>query len=870
MKYWNSAVGLTALIACSAGIAFGSDKSSDKDCSHIECKQAVPDSIAHPDELFMRDLAGRMIFSLTPAEQKAIAAGHGIGSEMLDLSGFSFEVDRSQTAQFDRDISPSDYRDQIFPPELWERMTQGHQNMVNAIVETLESGTQPPALCFSPDMDREIAYAINQLIEFPLTIQFQQTARWSNTATDGPGLGQGDPTTITYSYVPDGTTVTNLGIGVGGGPSQLFTWLNGIYGSPATWQAHFDSVFDRWATLTGLSYVYEPNDDGANTNTLGGALGVRGDVRIAAFNFQNDGNGGVLAYNNFPQDGDMVFDAFDTFYNNTTGNSLRFRNVASHEHGHGLGMLHVCPANQTKLMEPFISTAYDGPQLDEVLNGHRHYGDPMEPNNDPFQASDLGSVGVGAFVGLGNISIDDNSDEDFFSITLTSPAQITFTASPDAATYQQGPQTQACNTGATTNYSTIHNLRVSIYTPGNIFSPAMVVDNNGTGQDESLVFDATAAGTYYIRVDASTSTNSVQRYGGLLTTATLPFLGPTISATPPTAVDPGVTTDFAVTIDPRDDTIVGGSTELFSSINGGTYTASSLTFNGGTSYTATLPAVNCGDTLDFYISAEGDIDGTLTAPASGAGSPYNAAVGTFTISFADDFESNMGWSVSGAVSGQGSGVWERGVPAGDGSRGDADSDADGSGSCFLTGNGGPGSNTDVDDGDTILTSPAFDVSGNPEATISYHRWFHNSFGNNPNIETFQVQLSDNNGSSWSALETVAGNSPESNGNWYQKTFRIADFVSTTSQVRIRFIAKDDIGAVIEAAVDGVVVAGLQCDQPADCPVDMNGDGTVNFVDVSAFVAAFSNGDPTADFNGDGQIGFPDVSAFVAAFTAGCP
>ncbi len=55
-----------------------------------------------------------------------------------------------------------------------------------------------------------------------------------------------------------------------------------------------------------------------------------------------------------------------------------------------------------------------------------------------------------------------------------------------------------------------------------------------------------------------------------------------------------------------------------------------------------------------------------------------------------------------------------------------------------------------------------------------------------------------------------------------------------------------------------------------CPADMNTDGTISFVDVSAFVAAFSSGSPTADFNGDGILGFPDVSAFVAAFQAGCP
>ncbi|MCC5823613.1 MAG: hypothetical protein JJU44_10035 [Planctomycetes bacterium] len=56
----------------------------------------------------------------------------------------------------------------------------------------------------------------------------------------------------------------------------------------------------------------------------------------------------------------------------------------------------------------------------------------------------------------------------------------------------------------------------------------------------------------------------------------------------------------------------------------------------------------------------------------------------------------------------------------------------------------------------------------------------------------------------------------------------------------------------------------------DCPVDMNGDGEVNFFDFAVFINLFQAGDPAADFNGDGELNFFDFSAFVAAFNAGCP
>ncbi len=55
-----------------------------------------------------------------------------------------------------------------------------------------------------------------------------------------------------------------------------------------------------------------------------------------------------------------------------------------------------------------------------------------------------------------------------------------------------------------------------------------------------------------------------------------------------------------------------------------------------------------------------------------------------------------------------------------------------------------------------------------------------------------------------------------------------------------------------------------------CAADLNGDGMLNFFDVSAFLSAFSSNDPAADFTNDGMFNFFDVSAFLSAFSAGCP
>ena len=57
---------------------------------------------------------------------------------------------------------------------------------------------------------------------------------------------------------------------------------------------------------------------------------------------------------------------------------------------------------------------------------------------------------------------------------------------------------------------------------------------------------------------------------------------------------------------------------------------------------------------------------------------------------------------------------------------------------------------------------------------------------------------------------------------------------------------------------------------AACTPDINGDGSLDFFDVSVFLTLFGIQDPAADFTGDGAWDFFDVSEFLAAFGAGCP
>lgn len=55
-----------------------------------------------------------------------------------------------------------------------------------------------------------------------------------------------------------------------------------------------------------------------------------------------------------------------------------------------------------------------------------------------------------------------------------------------------------------------------------------------------------------------------------------------------------------------------------------------------------------------------------------------------------------------------------------------------------------------------------------------------------------------------------------------------------------------------------------------CPADLNGDGNLDFFDVSTFLTAFQQSNPLADFDKNGVYDFFDVSAFLTAYTMGCP
>jgi len=756
--------------------------------------------------------------------------------------------------------------------EVFDGMLPVHQRALVRIMEDHAVDEPVPAFCFSPTTDGNVVEAFQRAANGPFNERFQQGGRWSTTATNTTPTGQGDRVTLTYSFVPDGTSVPNLNAGAAtsGATSNLFAFLNGLYGSPAVWQALYQQVFTRWNGLIGVDYVLETNDDGvAIAGGSAGVIGVRGDLRLAGTLL--DGPSNVLAFNYFPGagvGGDMVIDTGDTFYNNLGSSSVRLRNVLAHEHGHGLGMAHVCPVNSTKLMEPFISTAYDGPQFDDILNGQRHYGDSLEPSDTIASAVVIATLDGTLRQVAPLLSIDDAADTDVFRFEVASAGVLTVIASPQGSTYLDGPQNSngSCSAGVAFDA-----LRVSTLSVAGLNSAGATLQSasaTGPGSAAVLSLVCPIPGTYYARVSGGLVSN-IQAYRLSYSLATIPAI--TITATPPALVSPSGPTSFNVQIQVVNDTLAPATARLFYRSTVGAFQPADLVAVPGTpgSFIATLPSFPCGSSPAFYVSASTTTNVTASFPAAGAASPRTANVGDPNGVFSDDFETDRGWTFGVAGDTATTGLWLRAVPVGT----SAQPGTTPSGTrCAVTGNATAGAavgTNDVDTGFTTLLSPRFDLAGALTARVSYARWYTNNLGSAPNTKVFAVDISSDDGASWTRAETVGPASPAPA--WITSGFDVPGSVGFTANMRVRFIADDTgAGSVVEAGVDDFSVTAVRCvSVPPPCPADFDSSGVRDVSDIFAFLSAWFAGGPGSDFDTSGTRDVSDIFAFLSAWFAGC-
>jgi carboxypeptidase T len=248
-----------------------------------------------------------------------------------------------------------------------------------------------------------------------------------------------------------------------------------------------------------------------------------------------------------------------------------------------------------------------------------------------------------------------------------------------------------------------------------------------------------------------------------------------------------------------DATVLDGAASLgpLASLGTGSNAADPLTFS-------VSPSAAIGASLPFTL--------TLTYEGLSDPTPVSVPVGALRGYARDPLEADLGWTVGAPGDNAQTGVWVRVDPNG------TSSAAGGGGQplqpeddhtpapgvlCFVTGNASPGAGAgtnDVDGGPTTLLTPVFDLSGAVEPRIAYARWFTDATTVD---DSFVVSISGDGGASWTTLETVSGSGLNA---WNEVSFRVADFVAPTGQMRLRFVASDSPNnSLYEAAIDDLRV-----------------------------------------------------------------
>ncbi|MCH7871531.1 MAG: hypothetical protein IID33_07505 [Planctomycetes bacterium] len=289
---------------------------------------------------------------------------------------------------------------------------------------------------------------------------------------------------------------------------------------------------------------------------------------------------------------------------------------------------------------------------------------------------------------------------------------------------------------------------------------------------------------------------------------------------------------------------------------------------GGGEFEATFPEVNCDGDVAFYVKATGLEGGEVRSPSGAPAEFYASEPGARVEFFADNFESDLGWTVENL--GASSGDWQRGVPVDDpGWAYDPAGDSDGSGKCWLTQN--ELGNTDVDDGAVRLTSPVLDMTAD-ELTISYD-YFLRLTRPQDNTDHLLVEINSDGG----AWTQIARHTSDGGLSWRNHTISTADLhaagVTPTANMRMRFTALDaNAQSIVEAGLDAFKIFNVSC-QSGYTVGDMNCDGAIDAGDIEPFlVALFQPGNysalypgcniNTADINQDGSIDALDIEPFL--------
>jgi hypothetical protein len=731
----------------------------------------------------------------------------------------------------------------------------------------------PPVFCFAeghqPTKEEwEMIYAY---LQAGYQDRYNLGVRWGGTV--------GDPINLTWSLVPDGVPLDN------GAGNLLFSRMDQLFGATnrATWVARIQSVFDRWQALTGVNYTRitvggNDWDDGASWGS-GGQAGARGDVRIAMRSI--DGANGILAFNSFPTAGDMVLDSGENWAASTS-NHIFLRNIVAHEHGHGLGLPHVCPTTQTKLMEPNYTGSFDGPRLDDVRGVQHYYGDIDEVfGAESFNSAfDLGTLANGATISRGAVpspgilggsvlslvppTTGAGNEHDWYKFTLNAPQLVNITVQPVGtvayADYDQNAN-GSCQTGAA-NTDPLRQADIQFTVNGSTGTTIFrTVANTGLGLAETTTGILLNSGISYIDISGQANFSQTQMYTLSVTVqnvnlnpaATDGTFTDKVRITWPTVPD---VTGYRVR---RSTTNSQGSSSMLADVPAGTNLFDDTTAVTGTTYYYWVQASQTGSTSLRYMHTNGEpgFRGVGNLPPVANAGPDQVVT-----------DLDAGGSESITLNGSGSNdpdgvitnyLWEEGAAT-------------------LANGPSATANVSLPWGLHTITLTVTDDDGATHSDTVDVRINRRPVANAGPDQT--VVDSDNSGSESVTFDGSLSTDPDgtiTDYTWREGTNVLASGTDSTPTVAmavgtwtITLTVTDNHGAT---HIDTMV---LTVEPPAaPCDPDVNEDGNVDQDDVSYLINVVGGGpNPTGidpDFNQDGNVDQDDISALINVVAGGpCP
>jgi hypothetical protein len=219
------------------------------------------------------------------------------------------------------------------------------------------------------------------------------------------------PKLITYSFVPDGTSI-------GGVPSNLQQTLNASFPT-ASWQAQFARAAAAWQKMANVNFT-PVSDSGSPLGVSGNMQNDSrfGDIRIGGYAM----SGNILAFAYLPPPANGGTSAGDIFFNTSqswqiNGTTYDLMTVAIHELGHSLGMSH--SDTSTAVMWPSYTASKQVLTTDDISGMRSIYN---ARQNDFFDANGANDASANA----DDISsyIDSNGQLTLSALDSTTPIMI--------------------------------------------------------------------------------------------------------------------------------------------------------------------------------------------------------------------------------------------------------------------------------------------------------------------------------------------------------------------------------------------------------------------------------------------------------------